>query len=91
TLWPRQRLHEPDPLGRIVHSGLEKMGRQQQALRGGLEMGAFARVKELLHWKRCRTWGKQEAYAEALWCQITHNLMLLTEQWKPLTLKEQVV
>lgn len=52
--------------------------------------GAFARLKELLHWKRCRTWGKQGAHAEALWRQMAHNLMLLTGEWKPLTLKDQV-
>lgn len=52
--------------------------------------GAFARLKELLHWKRCRTWGKQGAYAEALWRQMAHNLMLLIGEWKPLTLKDQV-
>ena len=42
--------------------------------------GAFARVKELLHWKRWRTWGREGAQVEALWRQITHNLLLLIGQ-----------
>ncbi len=46
--------------------------------------GAFARIVHLLHWRRCRTWGKRGAQAEALWRQLTHNLLLLTGHWQPL-------
>ena len=49
--------------------------------------GAIGRLVELLHWRRCRTWGTAGARAEALWRQITHNLMLLIGHWKPLVLK----
>jgi len=50
--------------------------------------GAFARIVELMNWRRCRAWGKSGAQAEALWRQIAHNLMVLIGQWKPLVLKE---
>jgi transposase len=46
--------------------------------------GAFARLIERLHWRRCRAWGKAGAQAEALWRQITHNLLLLTGHWQPI-------
>ena len=49
--------------------------------------GTFARLIGLLHWRRCRTWGRRGAQAEALWRQIAHNLMLFTKQWQPLVLK----
>ena len=49
--------------------------------------GNFARFVERLHWRRCRTWGQAGAWAEGLWRQITHNLMLLTGCWEPLVLK----
>lgn len=49
--------------------------------------GVFARLVEHLTWRRCRTWGRQGAKAEALWRQIAHNLLLLTRQWAPLALK----
>jgi hypothetical protein len=47
--------------------------------------GAFARIKERLHWRRCRCWGRAGAAAELLWRQLTHNLLILTGYWKPLT------
>lgn len=50
--------------------------------------GAFARIVELMNWRRCRAWGKSGAQAEALWRQIAHNLMVLIGEWKPLVLKE---
>ena len=46
--------------------------------------GAFARILHLLTWRRCRTWGKRGAQAEALWRQITHNLLLFTGYWQPI-------
>lgn len=51
--------------------------------------GAFARPVELLHWDRNRMWGPVGAEAELLWRQFTHNLMLLTGIWKPMTVKTQ--
>jgi transposase len=51
--------------------------------------GAFARIVDLLNWRRCRTWGKRGAQAEALWRQITHNLLLLTGHWQPIMPQEQ--
>ena len=50
--------------------------------------GAIGRLVHHLDWRRCRTWGRAGAQAEALWRQITHNLMLLTGYWRPLVLKE---
>lgn len=50
--------------------------------------GVFARIVDLMNWRRCRAWGKRGAQAEALWRQIAHNLMVLLGQWKPLVLKE---
>jgi len=46
--------------------------------------GAFARLTELLNWRRCRCWGKAGATAEALWRMIAHNLSLLIQHWRPL-------
>ena len=50
--------------------------------------GAFARIVHLLNWRRCRTWGKHGAQAEALWRQITHNLLLFTGHWQPIMPQE---
>jgi len=52
--------------------------------------GAFARLVERLHWRRCRTWGGAGVQAEGLWRQIAHNLMLLTGAWKPLVFHSEV-
>lgn len=77
----------PELLARIEDylqtPGGERMGHARQAT----GEGTFARLIGLLTWKRCRTWGRRGAQAEALWRQITHNLMLLTGQWRPLVLK----
>ncbi len=50
--------------------------------------GVFARLNGLLHWRRCRMWGRTGAEAELLWRQFAHNLMLLTGVWKPLVFAE---
>lgn len=50
--------------------------------------GAFARILHHLSWRRCRTWGKAGVQAEALWRQITHNLLLLTRHWQPIMPQE---
>ena len=62
-------------------------GKRYWKARSVVVEGAIGRLVELLHWRRCRTWGKVGAQAEALWRQITHNLMLLIGYWKPLVLK----
>jgi transposase len=46
--------------------------------------GVYARLNHLLHWKRCRLWGREGAKAELAWRTFAHNLMLLTGRWKPL-------
>lgn len=63
-------------------------GQKHKKARSVVAEGAFGRIVELLNWRRCRTWGKDGAKAEGLWRQITHNLMLLTGQWKPLVIQE---
>lgn len=59
-------------------------GRAQRRARHIISEGAFSRLIQRLHWRRCQTWGARGAQAEALWRQITHNLMLATQGWKPL-------
>ena len=48
-------------------------GKRYWKARSVVMEGAIGRLVELLHWRRCRTWGKVGAQAEALWRQITHN------------------
>ena len=61
-------------------------GQCHKKARSVVAEGAFGRMVELLHWRRCRTWGSDGARAEGLWRQITHNVMLLTAQWEPLVM-----
>lgn len=49
--------------------------------------GTFARMKQHLHWPRCRTWGAAGAKAEALWRQLAHNLLLWIGHWRPMTMQ----
>lgn len=63
-------------------------GKRCKKARSVVVEGAFARIVELMNWRRCRAWGKMGAQAEALWRQIAHNLMLLIRHWKPLVLTE---
>jgi transposase len=65
-----------------------EQGERHRKARSVVVEGVFGRLVGLLNWRRCRTWGKAGAQAEALWRQITHNLMLLIGHWKPLVLKE---
>jgi len=46
--------------------------------------GGIGRLKDGLNWQRCRMWGSAGARAEALWRQLTHNILLLMGAWKPL-------
>lgn len=64
-------------------------GKRMRNARQATSEGIFARLIGLLHWRRCRTWGRSGAQAEALWRQIAHNLMLFTKQWQPLVLKPE--
>jgi len=59
-------------------------GRRQKNARWVVCEGAFARLNSLLHWGRCRMWGRAGAEAELLWRQFVHNLMLLSGIWKPM-------
>ena len=59
-------------------------GRRKKRARWVVCEGAFARLNSLLHWGRCRMWGRAGAEAELLWRQFAHNLMLLTGIWKPI-------
>jgi len=80
-------------VNRPVHAALLKQtaqrlkterGKRYRQARSVAVEGVFARLKERFNWRRCRMWGEKGARAEALWRQITHNLMLLTGQWQPL-------
>ncbi len=77
----------PELLARIEDYLQTPGGERMSHARQATAEGTFARLIGLLAWKRCRTWGRRGAQAEALWRQITHNLMLLTGQWQPLILK----
>jgi hypothetical protein len=73
------------PLAQVAANVQSDAGQRMLRARATTGEGVFARVKHLLHWKRCRTWGRAGAQAEAYWRQITHNILLLTEIWKPMT------
>jgi len=60
-------------------------GRRMKTARWCVVEGVFARIKGLLGWTRCRTWGLKGAQAELKWHQLTHNLCLLTGIWQPMT------
>lgn len=64
-------------------------GQERLRARGVTSEGNFSRMIQLLHWKRCRTWGAAGAKAEALWRQITHNLLLLIGYWQPMVRKPE--
>jgi transposase len=59
-------------------------GRRHKEARWVVCEGTFARLNHLLHWGRCRMWGRAGAEAELLWRQFVNNLMLLAEIWKPM-------
>jgi hypothetical protein len=59
-------------------------GRRQKNARWVVCEGTFARLNHLLHWGRCRMWGRAGAEAELLWRQFVNNLMLLSGLWKPM-------
>lgn len=59
-------------------------GQVMKNARGITCEGVFARLKQLLHWGRCRLWGEKGVKAELAWRLLAHNLMLLTGVWKPM-------
>lgn len=74
----------PEVLAAVAQRTSSPKGQQCMRARKITAEGAFARIIHLLHWRRCRTWGKRGAQAEARWRQITHNLLLLTGHWQPI-------
>ncbi len=72
-------------LDTVAHYAESDEGKTLLRARWITSEGAFARMIERLNWRRNRTWGTTGARAEALWRQLTHNLMLLTRQWEPIT------
>lgn len=62
-------------------------GQRLRRARSVTAEGGFARLVEGLAWRRCRLWGRAGAQAETLWRQVTHNLLLLLEYWRPLVYK----
>jgi len=59
-------------------------GRRKKRARWVVCEGAFARLNDLLHWRRCRMWGMRGAEMELRRRQFAHNLMLLIGVWKPM-------
>lgn len=77
-----------EALARVAQRVSSAQGVKQFRARKVTMEGCFARLCELLNWRRCRCWGKSGASAEALWRQLTHNLMLMIGHWKPLVLNQ---
>jgi transposase len=77
----------PEVIEAVAQRVASAEGQRLLRARRATAEGAFARLIEQLHWRRCRTWTTNGARAEGLWRQITHNLMLLTGIWDPLVLK----
>jgi hypothetical protein len=71
-------------LEQIAHRIDSPLGRWHGCARRVTTEGVFARLTELLHWRRCRCWGKAGGVAEAMWRMVAHNLLLLIGYWKPL-------
>jgi transposase len=73
-----------ETLDKVAQRVNSEEGRRMKVARSIACEGAFARLKELLHWPRCRMWNRAGAEMELLWRQFIHNLMLLTGIWKPI-------
>ena len=78
----------PEVVGAVAERVSSAEGQRHMRNRKIAAEGAFARIVHLLHWRRCRTWGRHGAQAEALWRQITHNLLLVTGHWQPIMPQE---
>ena len=78
----------PEVIERAAQRMDSERGTQYKNARFTTAEGAIGRLVQHLDWRRCATWGRAGAQAEALWRQITHNLMLLTGSWQPLVLKK---
>ena len=74
-------------LKRVTDRVASEAGKRQLQARSVVTEGAIGRLVSLLHWRRCRIWGRAGAQAETLWRQIGHNLMLYLGHWRPLVLK----
>jgi transposase len=81
------RLLYPEVLEATKERAKSGRGQKMKKARQVVMEGCMARLKGLLHWPRCRTWGKQGVAAELLWRQLTHNIMLLAGAWRPLALR----
>lgn len=77
----------PDVLHKVSEQTASDEGRKYKRARWVSAEGAFARIKGLLHWTRCRCWGRKGVEAELAWYHLAHNLMLLAGAWKPITLE----
>lgn len=76
-----------EALGVIADRVKSDIGEYYRHARSVVAEGVFGRMFELLHWRRCFTWGGSGAQSEGVWHQITLNLMLLTGTWQPLVPK----
>lgn len=84
-----RRLYEETIQEVAEHLETEK-GTWRRRARSVTSEGIFARMIESLHWRRCRTWGRNGALAEARWRQITHNVLLYIGHWKPIVMKTSI-
>lgn len=80
------RLLYPEVLEATKQRAKSERGKKLRLARHVTMEGCMSRLKGLLHWPRCRTWGRKGAEAELLWRQLTHNLMLLAAVWKPMAI-----
>jgi transposase len=84
------RAKHAELLQTIAERAASDEGHRAAAKRRTTAEGINARLKELLHWPRCRLFGRHGAEAELRWRQLAYNLMLLTGQWKPLVCKPEI-
>jgi len=74
----------PEVLKAVADRVESKQGKRLLHARWVACEGGIGRLKERLHWHRCRMWHKAGARAELLWRQLTHNLLLAAGIWRPL-------
>jgi len=77
----------PEIVQRVHQRTKSEQGKRFRKARSVTGEGVIARMVDRLPWRRCRTWGRRGAQAEAKWRQITHNLMVIMHQWQPLVLR----
>ena len=76
----------PEILNAVSERTKSDEGKRLKKARSVSVEGVFARMKGLLHWKRCRIWGDPGVNAELAWRSLAHNLMILTRTWQPMAL-----